>query len=67
MDSYRIPLSEAEMPQEWYNIIPDLPSPLPPYLHPATGKPITPDDLAAIFPGPHRAGSEPGALDPHPR
>jgi tryptophan synthase beta chain len=50
MESYRINLSEAEMPQEWYNIIPDLPSPMPPYLHPGTGQPITPDDLAAIFP-----------------
>jgi tryptophan synthase beta chain len=50
MDSYRINLSESEMPQEWYNIIPDLPRPLPPYLHPATGKPIGPADLAAIFP-----------------
>jgi tryptophan synthase beta chain len=50
MDSYKIHLSETEMPQEWYNIIPDLPSPLPPYLHPATGQPIGPDDLAAIFP-----------------
>jgi tryptophan synthase beta chain len=50
MDSYKINLSEAEMPQEWYNLIPDLPSPLPPYLHPATGEPITPQDLAAIFP-----------------
>jgi tryptophan synthase beta chain len=50
MESYRINLSEAEMPQEWYNIIPDLPSPLPPYLHPATGQPLGPDDLAAIFP-----------------
>ena len=38
MDSYKIHLSEAEMPQEWYNIIPDLPSPMPPYLHPATGE-----------------------------
>jgi len=50
MDSYKILLSESEMPQEWYNIIPDLPAPLPPYLHPATGEPITPQDLAAIFP-----------------
>ncbi|MFZ5452656.1 MAG: hypothetical protein ACOZF2_12445 [Thermodesulfobacteriota bacterium] len=32
MDSYRILWSEAEMPQEWYNIQPDLPRPLPPYL-----------------------------------
>jgi tryptophan synthase beta chain len=50
MESYKIPLSETEMPQEWYNIIPDLPSPPPPYLHPGTGQPITPADLAAIFP-----------------
>jgi tryptophan synthase beta chain len=50
MDSYKIHLSEAEMPQEWYNLIPDLPSPMPPYLHPATGEPITPQDLAPIFP-----------------
>jgi tryptophan synthase beta chain len=50
MDSYKIHLSEAEMPQEWYNLIADLPSPLPPYLHPGTGEPIKPEDLAAIFP-----------------
>ena len=50
MESFRIHLSEAEMPQEWYNIIPDLPSPMPPYLHPGTGEPITQADLAAIFP-----------------
>jgi tryptophan synthase beta chain len=50
MESYKINLSEAEMPQEWYNIQPDLPRPLPPYLHPATGQPVGPQDLAAIFP-----------------
>ena len=50
MESYKIHLSESELPQAWYNLIPDLPAPLPPYLHPATGKPITPQDLAAIFP-----------------
>jgi len=50
MDFYKIHLSEREMPQEWYNIIPDLPAPLPPYLHPATGQPVTPQDLAPIFP-----------------
>ncbi len=50
MESYKIDLSEAEMPQEWYNILPDLPAPLPPYLHPGTGEPIVPQDLAAIFP-----------------
>jgi tryptophan synthase beta chain len=50
MDDYKILLSEAEMPQEWYNIQPDLPRPLPPYLHPATGQPVGPQDLAPIFP-----------------
>jgi tryptophan synthase beta chain len=50
MDSYKINLSESEMPQEWYNIIPDLPRPLPPYLNPATGEPVGPQDLAPIFP-----------------
>ncbi|MEW6660692.1 MAG: TrpB-like pyridoxal phosphate-dependent enzyme [Thermodesulfobacteriota bacterium] len=50
MDAYKIHLPEAEMPQEWYNIQPDLPRPLPPYLHPATGQPVGPQDLAPIFP-----------------
>ena len=43
-------LDEEEMPKQWYNIQADLPEPLPPVLHPATGKPITPDDLAPLFP-----------------
>jgi len=47
MESYKIDLSESEMPQEWYNILPDLPAPLPPYLHPGTGEPLGPQDLAA--------------------
>jgi tryptophan synthase beta chain len=50
MDSYKIHLSESELPQEWYNILPDLPAPFPPYLHPATGQPLGPQDLAPIFP-----------------
>jgi len=47
---YRIVLSEREIPQAWYNIQPDLPAPLPPPIHPGTGKPIGPQDLAPIFP-----------------
>ena len=43
-------LDENEMPTSWYNIQADLPEPLPPVLHPATGKPVTPDDLKPIFP-----------------
>lgn len=46
----KILLSEKEMPRQWYNIMADMPNkPLPP-LHPATGKPVGPEDLAAIFP-----------------
>jgi tryptophan synthase beta chain len=38
------------MPRQWYNIQADLPRPLEPPLHPGTGQPIGPQDLAAIFP-----------------
>ena len=38
------------MPKKWYNILPDLPKPLPPPLNPATKEPISPTDLEAIFP-----------------
>lgn len=46
----KIFLDEEDMPKQWYNIQADLPTPLDPALHPGTGKPVTPDDLAAIFP-----------------
>src|SRR4051812_28031562 len=46
----RILLDESEIPTRWYNIIPDLPSPPPPVLHPATKQPVGPDDLAPLFP-----------------
>ena len=46
----KILLSEKEMPQQWYNIQADLPKPLPPVLHPGTGKPIGLQDLAPLFP-----------------
>ena len=45
----KILLDEAEMPTTWYNIIPDLPAPPPPPLHPGTHEPIGPDDLAPLF------------------
>jgi tryptophan synthase beta chain len=43
-------LDQKDMPTCWYNIQADLPEPLPPVLHPGTGKPVTPDDLAPLFP-----------------
>ncbi len=50
-DNYtKILLNENEMPTQWYNIIPDLPEPPPPPLHPGTREPATADDLAPLFP-----------------
>lgn len=46
----KIVLDESEMPTTWYNIVPDLPAPPPPPLHPGTHQPIGPDDLAPLFP-----------------
>jgi len=50
METTKFLLSEREMPTSWLNILPDLPEPLPPVLHPGTGQPITPNDLAPLFP-----------------
>ena len=50
MDTVKYVLSEDQMPQSWYNIAADLPVPPPPPLHPGTGQPIGPDDLAPLFP-----------------
>ncbi|HEX9762022.1 MAG TPA: TrpB-like pyridoxal phosphate-dependent enzyme, partial [Acidimicrobiia bacterium] len=46
----KIMLPESEIPTHWYNIVPDLPSPPPPVLHPGTLQPVGPDDLAPLFP-----------------
>ncbi|OPY36274.1 MAG: Tryptophan synthase beta chain 1 [Methanoregula sp. PtaU1.Bin051] len=46
----KILLDEEEMPKRWYNVLADLLSPLDPPLHPATQKPVGPEDLSAIFP-----------------
>src|ERR671911_1184153 len=46
----KILLDESELPRQWYNLIPDLPSPPPPVLHPGTREPVGPDDLAPLFP-----------------
>jgi tryptophan synthase beta chain len=46
----KIVLPERDIPTAWYNIQPDLPAPAPPVLHPGTGAPVGPDDLAPLFP-----------------
>src|ERR1700689_1853096 len=43
-------LQESELPRHWYNTPADLPAPMPPPLHPGTGQPVGPDDLAPLFP-----------------
>ena len=52
MKTKKILLTESELPRQWYNILPDLPTPLEPPLHPGTGEPIAPEDLSPIFPMP---------------
>ena len=49
-ESVKYQMSEERIPRAWYNIAADLPAPPPPVLHPGTGKPIGPDDLAPLFP-----------------
>jgi len=46
----KVLMGEDRIPRAWYNIIADLPAPPPPVLHPGTGKPVGPDDLAPLFP-----------------
>ena len=47
---HKYTLDEDQMPTAWYNIIPDLPAPPPPPLHPGTMEPVGPEDLAPLFP-----------------
>ena len=46
----KIILKDSEIPKTWYNIMADMPNPPAAVLHPGTGKPISPDDLAPLFP-----------------
>ncbi len=46
----KIILSEDRIPKQWYNIIPDMPGPMAPVIHPGTLQPVTPDDLLPLFP-----------------
>ncbi|MFW6250193.1 MAG: TrpB-like pyridoxal phosphate-dependent enzyme [Alkalispirochaetaceae bacterium] len=50
MNQVKYMLDETRIPKSWYNIQADLPEPLAPVLHPQTQEPITPDDLAPLFP-----------------
>ena len=50
VQQHKFQLDESEMPTRWYNVLHDLPTPPPPVLHPGTGQPVGPDDLAPLFP-----------------
>lgn len=43
-------LPPGDIPSAWFNVVPHLPVPLQPPLHPATWEPVGPDDLAPLFP-----------------
>jgi tryptophan synthase beta chain len=49
-DPTKFLLSEEQIPTAWYNVVADLPTPPPPPLHPATGQPLGPSELAPLFP-----------------
>jgi len=46
---HKILLDEKDIPKQWYNLAPDLPTPMLPPLGP-DGKPVTPDMLTPVFP-----------------
>ncbi|MFH1032254.1 MAG: TrpB-like pyridoxal phosphate-dependent enzyme [Chloroflexota bacterium] len=53
MERVKFLLEEKDMPTKWYNVLPDLPSPMPPPLsgHPDRfGQPASPADLAFFIP-----------------
>ncbi len=46
---YKTYLTEAELPTAWYNVRADMKTKPAPLLNPATGLPVTPDDLRRVF------------------
>ncbi len=50
MQNTKILLDENDIPKKWYNILPDMSTPLSLLLNPATKEPIGPKDLSPIFP-----------------
>ncbi|WP_456474586.1 TrpB-like pyridoxal phosphate-dependent enzyme [Candidatus Pyrohabitans sp.] len=50
MKETKVILDLDEMPKKWYNILSDLPEPLPPPLDPRTKEPVSPEMLEVIFP-----------------
>jgi tryptophan synthase beta chain len=49
-DFTKFVLSDDQIPSAWVNVLPSLPHPMDPPLHPGTLQPLAPQDLAPIFP-----------------
>jgi tryptophan synthase beta chain len=50
MEPTKFLLNEKDVPESWYNVVPDLPFELVPPLNPATREPVGPEAFASIFP-----------------
>ncbi len=50
MEQTKFLLAESQLPRHWYNVRADMPNPPQPVLHPGTGQPVGPEDLAPLFP-----------------
>jgi tryptophan synthase beta chain len=46
----RFDLTQADIPEQWYNLNADFPEPIPPPLHPGTKEPVSLEMMTAIFP-----------------
>ena len=46
---YKIYLREDQMPKAWYNLRADMKTKPAPLLNPGTGKPMTEQELSAVF------------------
>jgi tryptophan synthase beta chain len=49
-ESTHFTLEESQIPTAWFNVIPSMPTPPSPPIHPATRQPVGPDDLSPLFP-----------------
>lgn len=49
-DSTQFTLDESQIPSAWFNVIPSMPTPPSPPIHPGTKEPIGPEMLAPLFP-----------------
>lgn len=46
----RFTLGQKDIPSQWYNLLADLPEPMPPPRNPGTRQPVSLEDMTAIFP-----------------